>query len=551
MNKKLVIALFAAISMFSAAPASYAVEMHDASAHAPMLPLRQAAESIGAKVKWDNQQKRVTVEYDRHQWAVRPGEAQSEIDGDPFELSAAASYDDKAVLLVPVDDFNRALDVKIDWSAKGEPIIRPTDVKTKASRFVKLLESGQTAQARSMMSDDLKKALPESMLKATWQQLGAMFGTLTALKERSEEITAVHQNVRLLYQNGQGMHVSLELRFDADNKLNDMYIPYSMAADTYKSPSYYNPAKFTEQEVVVGTGKLALPGTLTIPVGEGPFPAVVLVQGSGPNDRDESMGGSKMFRDLAGGLANHGIAVLRYEKRTREHPFKSQHPKFSVRDETIDDAIAAIQVLKTKKQIDPKRLFVLGHSQGGMLVPRMIEQDQDKAIAGAMIMAGPAGSIEDVMAVQFKGMVDRAKQAGAPQETIAQLEAQAKQWDGVLALLNNPAYSAANLPPSFPMPNAYWWFDFRNYKGGEIAKSQSVPLFIAQGDNDVQVDKTHLDGWKSALAERKNVTYKLYQKLNHFFTPYDKPSTGEEYGIPANVPETVIEDLAKWVKETK
>jgi dienelactone hydrolase len=107
----------------------------------------------------------------------------------------------------------------------------------------------------------------------------------------------------------------------------------------------------------------------------------VLVHGSGPQDRDETIGPNKPFRDLAWGLASQGIAVLRYEKRTKKHAMKLVLIKntITVKQETIDDALAAVALLRKTERIDPNRIFVLGHSLGGMLIPRIGARDPDVA----------------------------------------------------------------------------------------------------------------------------------------------------------------------------
>src|SRR5262249_23144105 len=130
----------------------------------------------------------------------------------------------------------------------------------------------------------------------------------------------------------------------------------------------------------------------------GPFPAVVLVHGSGPNDRDETILGNKPFRDLAGGLASQGIAVLRYEKRTRAHAAKLAVKTPTLDEEVTDDAVAAGKLLRRTKDVDPKRVFVLGHSLGATMAPRIGERDPD--IAGLIVLAGATRPLEDLILEQ-------------------------------------------------------------------------------------------------------------------------------------------------------
>ena len=156
----------------------------------------------------------------------------------------------------------------------------------------------------------------------------------------------------------------------------------------YEPPAYVNQDLFTEREVQIGEGEWVLPGTLSIPVGDGPFAAVLLVHGSGPNDRDEAIGPNKPFRDLAWGLASQGIVVLRYDKRTKVYPEKMSDllNTLTVKEEVIDDVLEAVSLLRSIPEVDSQRIVVLGHSMGGYLLPRI--GAADRGIAGLVVLAG-------------------------------------------------------------------------------------------------------------------------------------------------------------------
>src|SRR5262249_54224790 len=145
-----------------------------------------------------------------------------------------------------------------------------------------------------------------------------------------------------------------------------------------------------------------LPGIVTLPKTPETHPAVVLVHGSGPNDMDESLGPNKMFKDLAYGLASHGVAVLRYEKRSHKYGAQSvdDMAKMTVKDEVIDDVRSAVALLATIPEIDPRRIFVAGHSMGALLAPRIASGSSD--IAGIVMIASNARPLEDLVVEQVR-----------------------------------------------------------------------------------------------------------------------------------------------------
>jgi dienelactone hydrolase len=246
----------------------------------------------------------------------------------------------------------------------------------------------------------------------------------------------------------------------------------------YQPPAYGVPSMFREQDVTVGAGtEWALPATLTVPTGNGPFPAVVLVHGSGSNDRDETLGPNKPFQDLAWGLASSGIAVLRYDKRTRVEPAKltSSIPNFTVKEETIDDALAAVALLRKTEQIDQRKIFVLGHSLGGMLVPRIGLADQG-AIAGFIVFAGATRPLEDEWVRQYEYIYGLAGQITPNQK--AEIERYKQQAARVKQLTPADANSTERLLMLTPA----YWLDLRGYFPPEVALKLNNPYWFSRAN---------------------------------------------------------------------
>ncbi len=312
----------------------------------------------------------------------------------------------------------------------------------------------------------------------------------------------------------------------------------------YRSPAYVVPASFSEQEVTVGGGGVwPLPATLTLPAGKGTFPAVVLVHGSGANDRDETLRANKPFRDLAQGLASQGIAVLRYEKRMKEHESKVVAlPNFTVKEETIDDALAAVRLLRATPGIDAKRIFVLGHSLGGMLVPRI--GVGDTSVAGFIIFAGATRPLEEMMVQQYEylsaldGSVSEAERA-----KIEEVKRQA-------ALIKQLKPGETSTPTLLYAPPGYW-LDLRGYQPPVLAQSLKRPMLVLQGERDYNVTMDDFRNWQTALAGRREVEFKSYPKLDHLFFEGEGAASGADYERPRNIPAYVINDIAAWVKRQR
>jgi hypothetical protein len=311
------------------------------------------------------------------------------------------------------------------------------------------------------------------------------------------------------------------------------------------------PAGVTERDIIV-PGPVPLPGTLTIPAGRGPFPGVILVHGSGAGDRDETMpppsAPSKPFHDLAWGLAQQGIVVLRYDKRARVQPSWYAGKNFTVYDEAIQDALSALTLLRQQPEVDAKHTFQLGHSLGAMLAPRIGKADGNAA--GLIIMAGATRvTLIDQMIRQVNDQFAGARPV-TPEDS-AKLRAQRTQIDAIFG-------KAKGLKPSDTTDNSpllglggtgtRYWLDLAAYDPAATMRDLRVPALVLQGMRDYQVAPDQLDDWLKVVGARPDITVKRYPSLNHLFMVGTGILGPADYNALGHVDVQVITDIATWIK---
>jgi hypothetical protein len=287
-------------------------------------------------------------------------------------------------------------------------------------------------------------------------------------------------------------------------------------------PTYAEESKFRSEDVIVGEYKL--PGTLTIPNGVGPFPAAVLIHGSGPEDRDETIGSNHPFADIADGLSSRGIAVLRYDKRTLTY---SSHIA-TVDEEVIDDAVAAVQLLRTRRDVMGNRIFVVGHSLGAMLAPEIAK----KAVPVAgIVMLAPAGRKMAVAVVQ------QLRSFGATSGGFLETEREAEE------------ISAHKMPASgtFMGVPASYFYDLDARDEVAIARSLGVPILILHGGRDYQVINEDIQHWQDGLKGAALVKVETFPSLNHLFIGGDGNPNPAEYNTPGHVDQAVVRAIADFV----
>lgn len=422
-----------------------------------------------------------------------------------------------------------------------EPSQKDEGLENLAELIVDFMISGDFSSVSAKFDEEMKSAVSEEELEEAWNALVSGAGPFKSKKGVRMEIAAGFDVAYITCRFGDSLF-DIKLVFSENREISGLLFLPADSSIEYEAPSYADESSFTERDMMVINGEWKLPGTLTLPVGQGPFRAVVLVHGSGPNDRDETLGPNKPFKDIAWGLASDGIAVLRYEKRTKEYQsvLLSSDESITLEEETVSDAVAAVSVLAECPEIASDEIFVLGHSLGGMAIPRIAARCEDAA--GFIIMAGPTRPFEDLLLDQYRYIFSLDGEISDQEQ--AQLELFEKQAETVKSPLLSSDTPSIDLPSGL---SAEYWLYLRDYDQVSEAKNIKRPVLIMQGERDYQVTAEDFAGWQNGLSEMNNVSFILYNELNHLFIKGSGKSAPSEYEIAGNVAEEVIKDIANFI----
>lgn len=301
------------------------------------------------------------------------------------------------------------------------------------------------------------------------------------------------------------------------------------------------------ETIVVGEGtKYPLKGILTLPENiSAPVPAVIFVHGSGASNMDEKVGKLTPFKDLAEGLASHGIASIRYDKRSFAHGFKLIKEKdVTVTMETIEDAVMATELLKADERIDSENIFIIGHSMGAMLAPR-IDAEGGK-YKGLILMAGSPRTLEEIMLDQNEEILRTTKGLvhWIVKKQVAKLSA---MFDGLYELPDEEAKKVKVGGGT----TLYYFKEMGKHRAEDYLEKLEKPVLILQGEKDFQATvEKDFKPYQKLLAGKDNVTFKLYEGLNHAFVPSiygELMKAKQEYNVEQHIGEHVITDIAQWI----
>lgn len=404
-----------------------------------------------------------------------------------------------------------------------------------AQQMLEWMKQGQADSILAHSTPQVKAAMPATTLQGLWNTVAQQMGELKTQKPWKQTTMQGFQILQsiLVFERSS---ICIQVVLDENLLLAGLrYVPAPaeetapQEEKTEQETTLANNDAFSEREIVIANGKVSLPGTLTLPrKTTGKVPAVVLVHGSGPNDRDETMGPNKPFRDLAHALAAKGIAVVRYDKRTKVYGQKTAEVsdgKLTLDAEYVDDAVQALRQMAAIEEVDSNRLFVLGHSQGGTLAPRIAIKSfvPVKGIIGMAALARPfwetvneqlhyilktSGMTDEKAEKEIKKQLTQMKNA-LPKEYLASLE----EYDPLLA-------------------------------ADELGE---MPVLFLQGGHDYQVTEADLNLWKSALAENPKAQFQFFPELDHLMRPLQQMAVPADYMAEGKMSNEVIEAIAKFI----
>lgn len=403
------------------------------------------------------------------------------------------------------------------------------DAAAVANRLLDHLDAQRWEQAEVMLDDTMRAAVPAARLGEVWR-------SLPAAGERGQaQVTRQNgMQVAVVPLRRGDITLNATIAVAEDGRVAGFFV---QPGEPPKPEDVPDDAGFGEHDFTLGEGEDALPATLALPGGTGPFPAVVLVHGSGPHDRDQTIGPNRPFLDIARGLAAQGIAVLRYEKRTKAHPHAFANGQYTIDDETTNDAVLAVAALRRTPGIDVNRVFVLGHSQGGMMAPRIVQRAE--GAAGAILLAAPARPLLDILIEQNRRL------AGIDGETSVAEQAFIDTLVRQVAAIRDGSAEAGDTPLGVP---AHYW---RSVDAVDIlaeARAVRVPMLVLHGGRDIQVVDADWQLWQRGFRRNRNVTLRHYPTLNHLGIAGTGPGTLAEYQVAGRVDAGLIDDIAAWIK---
>lgn len=403
--------------------------------------------------------------------------------------------------------------------------------------FVKKLERQQFDSCYNMFDTSMANQFNAAMLEKMWGSIPRYMGeykgytTVESTKKDSIDVVAV----RCTFEKTK---MDLQFSFADNKKIIGMFFVPPKNKTAYTTPEYAQQNKYYETKIAVKTGTMSLPGALCVPNNIKNPPVVILLAGSGPNDKDETIGPNKALKDLAVGLASNGIATYRYDKRTLV--YGKDMKDVDINTEVIEDAINAVTILKKNPLFKESKIFIVGHSLGAMCAPMIASKS--KQVNGIVLLAGNARPLEDVVLEQYNYIFGL---DSIDKDEKKQLEEITQQIETLKDSKALKTAKAEDLPLNL---DSKYWQSLVKYNQVQVAKKLKQPILVLQGERDYQVTMTDFNLWKQNLSNKPKNEFISYPTLNHLFMKGEGKSTPSEYDKQGNVDFQIISDISNWVK---
>lgn len=403
----------------------------------------------------------------------------------------------------------------------------------RAAGVMELIGAQDFEAVYALCDDTLQKQLGGAdALASTWAQMETMFGAYAGYAATGAANVPGYdaQTVECAFASATA---TLILTFDAEGRLAGLVVSdYAM-----KAPEAPDAGGYAEESVVLRPGEAdETNGLLTLPEGEGPFPCVVMMQGSGVSDMNETVLGIPVFQELARALARAGIASIRYDKYPYAHIdllVGDAYKTFTVDLEYAKDAGDAAALLDADARISS--VYLLGHSLGAMVAPRVADQIESAKLAGMVLLAGTPGHMYEIVLRQLAD-------AGTAAEEL-------KVYEDAFAAMNDMPEAELQATDLMGAP-LFYWKDEAAYDYAAKLAELNLPIFVAQGAKDFQVLPAEgIEAYRAALAEFDKATYKLYADMTHLL--YDLTAeytaTAADYANLDGLTPDLAPDIAEWI----
>lgn len=408
----------------------------------------------------------------------------------------------------------------------------------------------------ALFDPSVQAVVTPAVLASSWLQIESAFGTYNGIDSIVYDPALSGYRVTLAFTSPSGGTVTQAFATalsPTNAVLGFVLLPGeggTTAPAVAPLPAYADPAAYTESELALAPEDLAdqpVRGLLTLPVGAdaAPVPAVIILSGSGPTDADGTLGAQVAYRDLAVGLSSRGIAVLRYDDRTLTYPQTFANRPTTVDDEYLVDLRAAVAELQANPAVDSARIYLLGHSQGGIVLPRMAAAFPEGTFAGLIFASGTTtlglldlGVRQVRYLAELDGVISDDEQAAIDQFAAAAEAVAALSED------TDPLTMVSGAPASY-------WLDLRAYDSAATYAALDLPALVIQGERDYQMTSEDLAAWLAAVGDNANLTVRTFPCVIHSLVavPDCEPGLGSnlDYTLALNVAEDVIGAIAEWI----